>query len=377
MRLMQVVGLLMLLAGMSFGQLSRATFVSRIKDGHHVPSKVEVYSETEPVEIRDMDVVLSDVVLSFPLRIYNGTVKLRNVTAREMVGSRIEGDLDVTVGGEGVDIALSLIGCNNLRVTGRFGRSRIAIQSMPGDAGTFPDTAARAGLGWKPENVWRYGTNLAGQGPNGVDPVFVGNGTNRVTVPTPAWPEPGWFQFSVPKAQGAVVMVEGLPSGAVRWVNENTIEWVGGTFAIGQRYRYHSYFPEFLSRRVTIENAVFEDYSLAGVNVFWMDEFVARDNFFRVAVPDDATILPEETFRTVLMGNVRVPRDPRGVVASWDDRGIGFIGTMVDPVAVRNVGMRVNAQNRGRPAWGYVGDVSLNWVGGPSRWQEWASFDHE
>lgn len=240
---------------------------------------------------------------------------------------------------------------------------------MPGEAWTFEDTAIRAGLTWKPENVWRHGTNLAGQGPVGIDPVILGNGLNRVRIAAPAYPAPGWFQYSTPRAKDAVVQVHGLPDGMVRWVDENTLEMVGGTFELGRQYRFNSYHPEFLSRNITIEDSVFDGYSLAGINTFFTKDLLVRRNRFNVAVPDDATILPEESFGTVLMDNIRVPRDPRPSVPAWDARSIGFIGTMVNPTVRGNENLGVNAQHRNRPAYGYVGD-SLRWVGGESPWMK-------
>ena len=365
--------ILAILPAFALGQLSQSSFTSRIKDGLHEPSKVERFSGTAPVEHRG-DLVLSNVELSFPLWIHGGHVQIHNVKLPSLILSQVSGEVsharfyDSPVSQE--DIALSLIRCNDLTIRdSRFtGPNRIALQSMPGVAWTFQDTATRAGLNWKPENVWRHGTNLAGQGPIGVDPVIIGNGLNRVTIAAPAFPAPGWFQYSTPRATDGVVQIHGFPDGMVRWVDENTLEMIGGTFELGRQYRFNSYHPEFLSRNITIEYSVFDGYSLAAINTFFTKDLLIRRNRFNVAVTDDGTILPEESIGTVLLENIRVPRDSRLSVASWDARAIGFIGLMIEPTVRGNVNLPVNAQHRNRPARGYVGDQPLNWVGGESAW---------
>jgi hypothetical protein len=362
------IALTLALSALGLGQLSQTSFLSRVKDGHHEPSKVERFTGTEPVKLYG-DQVLSNVETTFPLWIYGGHVQLSNVKVPSIILSQVSGDLERMRFGAG-DIALSLIRCNDLTITNsRFaGPNRIALQSMPGEAWSFEDTALRSGLNWKPENVWKHGTNLAGQGPIGIDPVVLGNGTNRVRIAAPAFPAPGWFQYSTPRAKDAVVQVHGLPDGMVRWVDENTLEMVGGTFEIGRQYRFNSYHPEFLSRNITIEDNVFDGYSLAGINTFFTQSLLILNNRFYVRVTDDGTILPEESWETRLQNNIRVPRDPRPNVPAWDARSIGFIGTMVNATVKDNENLPVNAQHRNRPAYGFVSDSPLRWVGGESPW---------
>lgn len=367
-----VIATLLIVPAIALAQSSRTTFINRVVDGYHIPSKMEFYAGGEPVEIRDIKhVVISDQTVGFPIHIYNAeSVILTRVTAPSIILSDVKsGEINVIVGGDGVDIALSLIRSNNLRVyQSRIGKSRIGYQSMPGDAGTFQDTAIRAGVNWNPSRVWSHGTNLAGQGPVTARPSFIGNGTNRVTVPTPDWPSDGWFQFSTPRKLDGVVMVKGLPPGSVRWVENNELELIGGTFEVGKEYLYNTYHPEFLSRGLTIEDSVFDGPTLCSINTFFTDGFLVKNNRFYTKVHDDAAILPEESFDTQIIGNILVPRDPRGQVPAWNSRALGSIGTTVNMTVKGNINLVLTSQHRGRPSYGWVTDQQLNWVGGASPW---------